>query len=104
MAGGLVLVARADPASRGADLLPGPRLLARQIQRAVVRHDDVGPFGHAEVLIICEQTARLERVDLPEDHLRIDHHTGTDEAELARVEYPARDVMEDRFLSDRKST
>ena len=79
----LVGVRGPDPAPRRADLqLPEPAL-ARAVERDVPRHDQVGVAGDEDETVGA-MPARLELVELVDQHLGVDDAAGADRACDAR--------------------
>ncbi len=77
----LVAVRRADPAPRRADLEPAEPTLARPVERDVPGHDQLGVPG--QVHLLGREPARLQLVQLLDEHRRIDDAAGTEHALLA---------------------
>ena len=89
---GLVGVARADPAPRGADLQLAELRLARVVEEHVVRHDQVRVGADPQSGQVDALRAQL--VELGGQHLRVDHHAVADRAQLARIQDSRRDQVE----------
>ena len=89
---GLVGVAGADAAPRGADLELAELRLARVVEEHVVRHDQVRVGADAQAREVDALGAQL--VELAGQHLRVDHDAVADRAQLARIEDPGRDQVE----------
>ena len=79
---GLVGVARADAAPRGADLQLAELRLARVVEEHVVRHDQVRVGADPQAGEVDALRAQL--VQLAGQHLRVDHDAVADRAQLAR--------------------
>ena len=77
----LVAVRRPDPAPRGADLELAEPPLARPVERDVPGHDQLRVAR--EVHLIRREPARLEVVQLLDEHRRIDDAAGAEHALLA---------------------
>ena len=73
----LVLIARADAALGGADVMLAQALLERPVEIAVVGHDDMRVTGDLEVL--GRYALVLEHIDFLDEHLGIDHHAIADD-------------------------
>ena len=80
----LVGVAGADAAAGRADLQAAELGLAGGVQQQVVGHDQVRVGGDAQAADV--DPPRAQRVELLDQHLRVDHHAVADHAALARVE------------------
>ena len=94
---GLVGVAGADAAARGADLeLAQPRL-ARRVEHQVVGHDQVRVGADAQPGEVDAAGAQV--VELAGEHLRVDHDAVADRAQLAGVEDPGGDQVEGPLLA-----
>jgi hypothetical protein len=93
---GLVGVARADAAPRGADLQLAQPRLARRVQQQVVGHDQVRVGRHAQPARV--DAAAAQAVDLVGQHPRVDDHAVADEAALPRIEDAAGDEVELELL------
>ena len=89
---GLVGVARADAAARGADLQPAELRLAGVVEQHVVRHDQVRVGADAQAGEVDPLGAQL--VQLAGQHLRVDHDAVADRAQLAGIQDPGRDQVE----------
>ena len=76
LAGHLVLVARADTALGGADLVVAKALLVRAVEILVVGHDDVRVAADLEVL--ARDALGLEHGHLLDEHAGVDHHAVAD--------------------------
>jgi hypothetical protein len=93
----LVLVGRADAAPRRADLA-ARRALA--IHRLVIREDEVRAVADVEPPLDVHAVPH-ELVDLGEERVRIEDDAVADRAADARMEDPARDLVEhERLLAD----
>gem|GEM_PF-3653361 len=77
LAGGLVLVARADAALRGADLVLAQALLVRAVEILVVGHDDVRVAADLEVL--AGDALGLQHGHLLDEHAGVHHHAVADD-------------------------
>ena len=91
-AGGLVGVARADAAPRGADLQLAEPGLARVVEVHVVRHDQVRVGTDPQPGEVHALGAQL--VQLTRQHLRVDHDPVADRAQLAWIQDPGWDQVE----------
>ena len=80
----LVGVAGADAAARGADLQAPELRLAGGVEQQVVGHDQVRVGGDAQAADV--HAPRAQRVELVDQHLRVDHHAVADHAALARIQ------------------
>ena len=87
----LVLVRRADPAAGRADL-PARRALA--VEQLVVRQHQVRPIADIQAPLDIDP-ALHQPLDLGEQRLGIEDHAVADRAAHARMENPARDLLED---------
>ena len=83
----LVLVGRADAAAGGADLAGAAQPLPGQVDGLVVGHDEMGEFADLERLRVGQPAARLQGVDLLDEHLGVDHHAVADHAHFAVVQH-----------------
>ena len=79
----LVLIARADAALGGADVVLAQQLLERTVKIHVVGHDDVRIAGDAKVL--GGHAVLLEHIDLFENHLGVHDATVTDNGLLVCI-------------------
>ena len=84
----LVAVGRPDAAARGADLRVAEEPLADLVEGAVVRHDQVRAGADQETL--AADAACLERVDLLEEHLRVDDDAVADDRDDRRRQHSGR--------------
>src|SRR6266545_2939098 len=75
----LVLVRWADPPPRRADLLA---FFPSAIQQLVIRQRQMGPIGYVQ-LVLGADPPLLERVELGEQLLGIEHHTVSDDTDGA---------------------
>jgi hypothetical protein len=80
----LVGVGRADAAAGGADLAGAEEALGHLVEHPVVGRDDVGIGAHDELGGV--DPARLEPVDLAEEHLQVDDDTVADDRGAGRRE------------------
>ena len=81
---GLVGVAGADAPARGADLQAAEFRLAGGVEQQVVGHDQVGVGRDPQAADV--DAPRAQRVELVDQHLRVDHHAVADHAALARIQ------------------
>ena len=88
----LVGVAGADAPPGRADLQAAELGLAGGVQQQVVGHDQVRVGGDAQPAHV--DAPRAQRVELLDQHLRVDHHAVADHAALARVEDPRGDQVQ----------
>ncbi len=72
------------PAARSADLQAPQLRLPGGVQQQVVGHDQVGVGGDPQAADV--DAPRAQRVELLDQHLRVDHHPVADHAALAGVE------------------
>ena len=96
-AGGLVRVAGADAALRGADLELAELRLARRVEHHVVGHDQVGVGGDPQAADV--DPLATQALELPDQHAGVDHHAVADHAGLAGIEDPGRDQVELELLA-----
>ena len=89
---GLVGVAGADPAPRGADLQLAQLRLGRVVEEHVVGHDQVRVGADPQAREVDALGPQV--VELARQHLRVDHDAVADRADPARVEDPGRDQVE----------
>ena len=94
---GLVGVAGADAAPRGADPELAQLRLARAVEQHVVGHDQVRVGRDLQAADV--DAAALQPLDLVEQHLRVDHDAVADRAGLAGIEDPGRDQVELELLA-----
>jgi hypothetical protein len=88
----LVRIAGADPTPRRTDLELAELGLAGVVEQQVVGHDQVRVRRDAQPARVHAAVAQL--LELGRDHLRVDHHSVADQAELAGVEDPGRHEVE----------
>ena len=94
----LVGVAGADAAARRADLELAEPPLGRLVDRDVPRHDQVRVAGEHDDRRV--DAARLELVELGDQHLRVDDAAGADHGDLAR-DHAARRLPDlERLVAD----
>ena len=89
---GLVRVAGADAALRGADLALAQLRLAGVVEQQVVRHDQVRVSRHAQAAQV--DAALGQAVHLAAQYARVDDDAVADHAQLAGVEDAGRDQVE----------
>src|SRR5450759_2073209 len=89
-----VLVCRADPASRRADLLAGRALAVDQL---VIRQHEMGAIAHIQASLNVD-AIRNELVYLREQRLDVQNDSIANRTTYARVENSARNLVEDERL------
>ena len=99
-AGDLVLVARADAAAGGADLLAARVPLDHLVHGDVVRHQQVRVGGDQQPLGV--DAAILEALQLVEQHAGVDHHAVADHVGDAWREDARRDEVKREVLARRQ--
>ena len=96
-AGDLVLVARADAAAGGADLLVAHVALGDLVDGDVVGQQQVGVRGDEQLGGV--DAAVLEAFQLVEQHTGIHHHAVADDVGDAGREHPGRDQVQREMLA-----
>ena len=94
----LVLVGRPDAAPRRPDLAFAAQALAREVDRLVVRHDQVRLVADLEARVVGQVAAGAERGQLRDQYLRIDHDAVGDDADLSLMQHARRDQVQHRLL------
>ena len=94
----LVFVGRTDAAAGGADAALAAQPLARLIDGAMIRHDQVGAVADLQQALVLEVAARAQRVDLLDQRGRIDDDAVADDADLAGVQHAGGHQMQDGLL------
>ncbi len=89
---GLVGVAGADAPAGGADLQSAELGLAGGVEQQVVGHDQVGVGRDPQPADV--DPPRPQRVELVDQHARVDHDSVADHAALARIQDPRGDQVE----------
>ena len=97
-AGLLVLVAGADAAAGGTDLVLG-LAFTRGVDGAVIRHDEMGLVADLEAFGAHIETESSESVDLFEEAGGVEHDAVADDAHLAGMKNTGRHHMQDVLLS-----
>ena len=80
----LVFVGRADAAAGGADRALARGLLARDVELLMQRQDQRRVLGDAQILRRDGDALFLQRGDLVEQRMRVEHDAIADDRELAR--------------------
>ena len=89
---GLVRVTGADAPAGGSDLQAPEFRLPGRVQQHVVGHDQVGVGGHPQPAHV--HAPRAQRVELVDQHPRVDHHAVADHAALAGIQDPRGDQVQ----------
>ena len=95
----LVFVGRADAAAGGADAALAAQAFARQVDGAVVGHDQVRAVADLQQLVLREEAALPQLIDLGEEHGRIDDHAVADHAHFPGVQDAGRNQVQDRLVA-----
>src|SRR5262249_48580496 len=93
--GHLVFVGRTNAPASGADATLSAQTLAREVDRFMIRGNEVRSFANLEERRVQQTPLSLQGIDLFPQHLRINHHAVADHAYLASVQHPRRDQSDD---------
>ena len=96
LAGGFVLVARADTALGGADLVLAEALLIGAVEIFVPRHDDM--CIAADLQILARNALRLEHRHFLHEHTRVDDDAVSDDGNSILVHDTRRHQVQRQFL------
>ncbi len=95
----LVFVRRSDSETGGADRILAQSRLAGAVDRAMIRHYQVGVVAELEAALAVQERMRMKVVEFLDQGDGIDYRAVADHADLARVQRAGRNQAQDELLS-----